>query len=154
MRIGFDISQTGSSKAGCGYFAENLIRHLAARDSANEYILYPAVGDVFWDPGCGGETFSCNLHNFRRLAAPRSFEASRAFWREPGPDFEARLGDPDIVHIHNFYCPRGLRKARLVYTLHDLSFIEHPEWTTEANRFGCWHNVFQASLRADLIVAV
>lgn len=154
MKVGFDVSQTGSSKAGCGYFAESLIRHLAAIDLENEYILYPAVGDVFWDPECGRETFSCNQKNFRRLAAPKSFEASQTFWRDSRSDLEARLGDPDIVHINNFYCPRGLRKAHLVYTLHDLSFIAHPEWTTEANRIGCAQNVFQASLQADLIVAV
>lgn len=154
MKVGFDVSQTGSSKAGCGYFAESLIRNLAAIDLTNEYILYPAVGDVFWDPECGRETFSCDQMNFRRLAAPKSFEASQTFWRDSESGFEARLGDPDVVHINNFYCPRGLRKARLVYTLHDLSFIAHPEWTTEANRIGCAQNVFQASLQADLIVAV
>jgi len=25
MKIGFDISQTGQNKAGCGYFADSLI---------------------------------------------------------------------------------------------------------------------------------
>ena len=28
MRIGFDISQTGDGKAGCGFFADGLIRQL------------------------------------------------------------------------------------------------------------------------------
>ena len=34
MRIGFDISQTGSGKAGCGYFADGLIRQLSLDDRA------------------------------------------------------------------------------------------------------------------------
>jgi glycosyltransferase involved in cell wall biosynthesis len=47
-----------------------------------------------------------------------------------------------------------LRRARLVYTLYDLSFMENPDWTTEANRTGCFEGVFQASLNADQILAI
>jgi alpha-1,3-rhamnosyl/mannosyltransferase len=28
MRIGFDVSQTGSGKAGCGYFAHAMIQSM------------------------------------------------------------------------------------------------------------------------------
>jgi glycosyltransferase involved in cell wall biosynthesis len=153
MKIGFDTSQTGRLKAGCGYFADGLIRELAASDTSNEYILYPAVGDVFWDPEWK-ESFSFDRPNFKRMDAPRDFTASRKFWRCPGPDFEARLGNPNVVHINNFYCPHGLRTARLVYTLYDLSFLVEPSWTTEPNRVGCFDGVFRASLVADYIVAI
>ena len=44
MRIGFDVSQTGAGKAGCGFFADSLVQALAAQDSVNEYVLYPAFG--------------------------------------------------------------------------------------------------------------
>lgn len=154
MRIGFDVSQTGRYKAGCGYYAYGLIRALAEIDETNEYILYPAVGDFFWDPDCATETFRTERPNFRRTPAPKSFVESKQFWRNPPPDFEERLGNPDIVHVNNFFCPIGLRRARLVYTLYDLSFMEEPAWTTEANRIGCFHGVFRASLYADVIVAI
>ncbi len=154
MRIGFDVSQTGKSKAGCGYFADGLIRELAASDSANEYVLYPAVGDVFWDPECSAETFSSNSPNFRKLKAPFDFDASRRFWRSPPGNFENLLGSPDIVHMNNFYCPRGIKQARLVYTLYDLSFLQEPGWSTETNRAGCFSGVFGASISADWIVAI
>jgi len=154
MRIGFDVSQTGRLKAGCGYFAESLIRRLAELDSENEYILYPAVGDLFWDPECATETFRADHANFRRLDAPADFEQSKSFWRTPPADFEKQLGEPDVFHANNFFCPVGLQRAKLVYTLYDLSFLEHPEWTTEANRIGCFTGVFRASLYADLIVAI
>ena len=58
-----------------------------------------------------------------------------------------------IVHSNNFFCPRGLRRARLVYTLHDLSFLVDPSWSTEANRVGCLDGVFRAATSADWIVA-
>lgn len=154
MQIGFDVSQTGSAKAGCGYFADSLIRQLASLDRHNQYILYPAVGDMFWDANGNNDTFSSNQGNFRRLELASNFEAVQSFWRTPSPNFEKQLGNPDIVHANNFYCPGGLRKARLVYTLYDLSFMAHPEWTTEANRNGCVQNVFRASVRADYLVAI
>lgn len=154
MRIGFDVSQTGRHKAGCGYYAYNLIRALADVDQINEYVLYPAVGDVYWDPECATQTVHIDRPNFRRLAAPQSFEASSKFWRDPPSDFEERIGNPDIFHANNFFCPIGLRRARLVYTLYDLSFLEEPSWTTEANRIGCFTGVFRASLFADAIVAI
>ncbi len=154
MRIGFDVSQTGKAKAGCGYFADGLIRQLAASGAGNEYILYPAVGDFYWDPQCVEGTFRCQNPNFHRLEPPPDFPASQQFWRNPPPDFEARLGHPDIVHANNFYCPRTLEHARLVYTAYDLSFLLEPKWTTEENRIGCVQGVFDASIRADWILAI
>jgi glycosyltransferase involved in cell wall biosynthesis len=154
MRIGFDISQTGRGKAGCGYFAEGLIRQLAADDHRNRYILYPAVGDLFWDPDCATSTFATDRSGFERWKAPADFAASRRFWRDPGKDFERRLGNPDIFHSNNFFCPSGLKHSRLVYTLYDLSFIEDGGWNTEGNRIGCFSGLFRAGLYADLILAI
>ena len=153
MKIGFDVSQTGRFKAGCGYFAHGLIRELSAMDGSNDYVLYPAVGDLFWDPECERSTFTVDLPNFRRTAAPSSFTSSRSFWANPPSDFERQLGSPDVFHANNFFCPE-LPSARILYTLYDLGFLEEPDWTTEANRAGCFSGVFNASLRADRIVAI
>ena len=167
MKIGFDVSQTGDGKAGCGYFAEGLIRALEDLASAlkgaggHEYILYPAFGDLFWDPQCATATYSTSHPAFKRMKAPAGLEESQRFWRAAGatpntgarPDFETRIGSPDLVHSNNFFCPRGLARARLVYTLYDLSFLVDPSWTTEANRVGCLDGVFRAATGADWIVA-
>jgi glycosyltransferase involved in cell wall biosynthesis len=154
MRVGFDISQTGRAKAGCGYYAAGLIQALEAADSRNKYILYPAVGDLFWDPECAHSTFAPAKANFERFPAPVDFDASRQFWLDPRPGYEERIGRPDVFHSNNFFCPWGFRKARLVYTLYDLSFLREPDWSTEANRVGCLHGVFKASVAADWIVAI
>jgi glycosyltransferase involved in cell wall biosynthesis len=154
MKIGFDISQTGRSKAGCGQFADALIKQLAKRDAQNEYILYPTFGDSFWDTAWSSDTCRFANSNFRRAAGHASLEEAKAFWLPSSQHLEGELGDPDIVHSNNFYCPVGLKRARLVYTLYDLAFLEHPEWTTEANRVACFTGVFNASLYADKIVAI
>jgi glycosyltransferase involved in cell wall biosynthesis len=154
MKIGFDTSQTGRPKTGCGYFADGLIRQLTADDNRNEYILYSAVGDLFWDPEYAPGTFASNRADFHRWKAPADFDVSRRFWCNPGQDFELRLGAPDIFHSNSFFCPRGLKHARLVYTLYDLSFVQHPEWSKEENRAGYFSGVFRARLHADLILAI
>lgn len=154
MRVGFDVSQTGRLKAGCGYFADSLIWHLAKVSKANEFILYPTFGDFYWDPCWRTDTVQIHQENFRRGLAHSTLQELQLYWSNPPPDLEHQLANPDIVHANSFFCPTTLRKARLVYTLYDLSFLEHPEWTTEQNRIGCFTGVFNASLHADLIIAI
>ena len=154
MRIGFDVSQTGRLKAGCGYFADSLIRGLSDIDAMNEYLLYPTFGDFYFDPEWQTTTVKVDGIRMGRGLAHETREAARAFWSRPPVDLEAQLGHPDVVHANNFFCPTTLCKAGLVYTLYDLSFLEDPEWTTEANRSGCFDGVFNASLYADRIIAI
>src|SRR6476661_8469470 len=45
MRIGFDVSQTGMNKAGCGYYADSLVRELVDVDVDDEFVLYPSFGN-------------------------------------------------------------------------------------------------------------
>jgi hypothetical protein len=79
MRIGFDVSQTGRLKAGCGYFADSLIRHLAEVDSENTYILYPAFGDAYWDPDWPTATCLIDRPNIQRGLNQETFEATQFF---------------------------------------------------------------------------
>lgn len=154
MTVGFDISQTGTAKAGCGFFADGLIRKLVSDHAEDRYILYPAIGDLYWDPDFGRATFHCNRRNCARFKAPGDFDSSRRFWLNPGVDFEADIGNPDVFHTNSYFCPRGLQRARLVYTLYDLSFVEEPCWATETMRVGCFDGLFRASLFADWIVCI
>lgn len=154
MRIGIDVSQTGNLKAGCGFYADGLVRHLAEIDQKNEYILYPTFGDGFWDPNWSSGIERIHQPNFRYLRGHKSYSAAKRFWTQSDPEIEKKLGNPQIIHSNNFFCPKGLRQTYLVYTLYDLSFLVHPEWTTEENRQTCFQGVFQASLQADLIIAI
>lgn len=154
MIVGFDVSQTGRAKAGCGYVADSLIRHLAAVDTDNEYLLYPTFGDGVWDANWPKTTVQLGQPNVRRGLGHRLFSELETFWRSGSVDLDAALGSPDVVHSNNFFCPTGLRRARLVYTLHDLGFLEHPEWSVEENRLTCFGGVFNASVYADRVVAV
>jgi glycosyltransferase involved in cell wall biosynthesis len=151
MRIGFDVSQTGQFKTGCGYFADSLARHLVALDTGNNYILYPTFGHGYWDPNWPRDTLDlAHLPNVQRGPGQRSLDQLEAFWIDPPADLEVQLGSPDVIH----FCPTNLKRARLVYSLHDLAFTSHPEWTTEANWLTCLDGVLGASVYADHVVAV
>ena len=151
MHIGFDISQTGSGKAGCGYFAHALVESLVGKAPDSRFSLYPSFGDFYFDPRMP----LTNPYKGRRVSyGPRhlSREIAANFWNLP--DVESSLGNPDIIHSNNFWCPLQLRSSRLVYTLYDIGFTVEPAWTTEANRTGCFNGVFLSSLAADLVVAI
>jgi len=154
MKIGFDFSQTGDNKAGCGYLAYSLIRALAEVDAHNEYILYPTFGDFFFDPKWPRTVLRPEQRNFRQGPGQATLDEARLFWGHPPADFEKRLGEPEVIQANNFYCPYGLQKAKLVYVLYDMGFLQEPEATTETNRIGCFFGVYRASLYADHILAI
>jgi glycosyltransferase involved in cell wall biosynthesis len=151
MHIGFDISQTGSGKAGCGYFAHALIKAMLELAPEHSYSLYPSFGDFYFDalmpflnPYAGGHVHYGPRHLSR--------ETARVFWN--GPAVESVLNRPDIVHANNFWCPTQLASSRLIYTFYDMSFAVEPAWTTEANRVGCFDGVFRSAISADWVVAI
>lgn len=154
MRIAYDITQTGKDKAGCGYFAYSLIRSLAEIDTKNEYLLLNTFGEFIWDGKASPQSCGIQHPNFRSGMQHVTYGVARQFWHNPPADLDDVLGNPDIVHANNFFCPRGLQRARLIYTLYDLSFLDHPEWTTEENRTLCFDGVYHASLYADRILAI
>jgi glycosyltransferase involved in cell wall biosynthesis len=151
MHIGFDISQTGSGKAGCGYFSHAMIKAMLELAPENRYSLFPSFGDFYFDalmpvlnPYAGSDVDYGPRHVSR--------ETARVFWT--GPDAEQSLGNPDVVHSNNFWCPVQFTSSRLIYTFYDMGFAVDPGWTTEANRVGCFDGVFRSALAADWVVAI
>lgn len=151
MHIGFDISQTGSGKAGCGYFAHALIKAMLELAPEHRYSLFPSFGDFYFDalmpilnPYSGRDTHYGPRHLCR--------ETARKYWT--GDEVESSLGSPDVVHANNFWCPTQLASSRLIYTFYDMGFAVEPTWTTEANRVGCFDGVFRSAMAADWVVAI
>jgi glycosyltransferase involved in cell wall biosynthesis len=151
MQIDFDISQTGSGKAGCGYYTHAMIKAMLAIAPQHRYALHPSFGDFYFDAKMpvlnpySGEHVSYGPRHLTR-------ETARAFWNQA--DLDIALGHPDIVHSNNFWTPVQLAFSRLIYTLYDMGFAFNPDWTTEANRVGCFDGVFRASIAADWVVAI
>ncbi|MEH2470439.1 glycosyltransferase involved in cell wall biosynthesis [Nitrobacteraceae bacterium AZCC 2161] len=151
MKIGFDISQTGSGKAGCGYFAHAIINAMLTIAPRHKYSLYPSFGDFYFDPAMWSQNAYLGKDVLYGPHHP-TLASAREFWNQP--ELETTLGQPDIIHSNNFWTPLQIANTRLIYTLYDLGFAMDPEWTTEANRVGCFDGVFRSSIAADWVVAI
>jgi len=151
MRIGFDVSQTAENKAGCGFVADQLIRHLARIDTQNEYLLYPTFYSYrhpSYHKATRPEEGNISIH-FNGL----SFHDMVGGWERELADRTEWLGSPDIVHSNNFSCVRDHR-AKIVYVIYDLTPLVHPEFSTEENRLVCFDGIFNASIYADHCIAI
>lgn len=149
MHVGFDVSQTGSHKAGCGFFAYALIQAMLDLSAQTRFSLYPSFGDFYFD------RFMPIKNPYKKgQYGPRHITREKAsiFWKKN--DLEAKLNNPNIIHANNFWCPTQLTTSRLIYTFYDMGFVVDPGWSTEANRIGCFTGVYRASIAADWIVAI
>jgi glycosyltransferase involved in cell wall biosynthesis len=152
LKIAFDISQTGGRKAGCGFYAAAVINGLLTAGTEHEFTLMTSFGNFFHDPT---QTLAFPHANKGVGYGPRHLRRKDAerFWEN-----KARGGrwleKFDVVHANNFWCPPWPLPGKLIYTLYDMSFIEHPEWTTAKNRKGCLEGVKRAAAFADEYVAI
>jgi glycosyltransferase involved in cell wall biosynthesis len=151
LHIGFDISQTGTGKAGCGFFAHSMCRAILDLEPQHHYTLFPSFGDFYFDAQM---PLLCPYSGSNVDYGPRhlSREAAQSFWTNC--EVEMALNKPDIVHSNNFWCPTQLVSSRLIYTFYDMGFAVDPTWTTETNRVGCFAGVFKSSLVADWVLAI
>lgn len=125
LNIAFDCTWALSPRTGVGTFAAAVLDRLAARPelSMSGYALSgsqtPLVG-----PAIGDRVPVC--HRSRLLSS----RWTRAAWRRWDlPPIEWVTGTIDVVHAPNVISPPTRRAAEVV-TVHDLSFVHHPEWCT------------------------
>ena len=151
MKIGFDVSQTAEEKAGGGFVADQLIKHLVQVDHSNEYILYPTFYS-YRHPGfkkaANPAAGNCRIH-FKGM----SFKKMKKGWETDMDDRTSWLGNPDIIHSNNFSCVKDHR-ARIVYTLYDLTPLVCPEFLFEENRIICFNGLYSAGTYADHCIAI
>lgn len=139
MNIGFDISQTCESKSGTGFWADQLARALARMDKKNHYTLLP------WFYDYRPQTVDKATHIMQE-----NFEEKIVRQFDDGKTVMERL---DVVHSNNFRFPRDI-SAKKVVTIYDVCFMDHPEYTTEANRLFCYKGTLDSMLFADKIIAI
>lgn len=147
MKIGFDISQAGVKATGCGNLAKNYAVQLI--DQIKDLTLYGTFGPNFCD-----KTILTNFLNHKNLVKYCFTNKTYAkhFWNNE--TLEKHLEYPDIIQSNNFWCPDQIKKAKIIYTLYDLSFLEMPENTTDENIFVCLNGLLKAIENADHFVAI
>ena len=146
MRIGFDVAQTCVERAGCGWYADSLARALVAAAPDEEFQLYHHFGGWFnARTDAGTHLDAPNVHEpLRGLGV----EEAAALWQQIAAGECPLPGQPDLVHANSYQAP-CVGGARLVFTVYDVSYWTHPEFTTDGNRLHCQAGVFAALARAD-----
>ena len=146
LKIGFDVSQTCEERAGCGWYADALIRAMVQAAPEHRYSLYHRFGTrMQTDPTLGTQIGHPRVN--APFAAGNANDAKQV-WKTVREGKKNLPGDPDIVQSSSFQAP-AVGSARLVVAVHDVSFWACPEFTTEANRLVCQRGVCEALKRAD-----
>jgi glycosyltransferase involved in cell wall biosynthesis len=137
-RIGLDISRgMGEPVTGVGRSCLSLARSLAVLSSEEnpfEYLLLPGLGEFVHPLYLENYTFESIQHeNFTLYRGPLPAFSSPAHY-VPGLD---------LVHSTAYMKPET-EDIPLVITVHDLTFLTHPEYHTEENVEFCKTNMILA----------
>ena len=124
MRIGIDYTPAVRQAAGIGRLTRQLVGHLLRLDRRNSYHLFvagPLKGsDLPWS---GEPPANARIHATRipERALTILWHRLRLNW-----PVERFTGPCDLFHSTDFVLP-PVARARALLTVHDLSFLRHPE---------------------------
>jgi glycosyltransferase involved in cell wall biosynthesis len=123
MRIALDYTAGIRQEAGIGYYVRSLLDAMLAVDKENEYILITSGRPTRERPFPQAP----NVRGRGILIPDRYLNVLWYRLRAPLP---ANLftGKVDIYHGPDFVLPPLSGKIRKVVTIHDLAFLEHPEY--------------------------
>ncbi|HWB95448.1 MAG TPA: glycosyltransferase family 1 protein [Bryobacteraceae bacterium] len=114
MRFALDAHAIGRHLTGNEVYARNLLNGFAAQDKESEFLAYLSVEDArAWVPA-SVQVRAVSPNPFIRLGYDLSFKL--------------RQDRPDLVHVQ-YTAPLGC-PVPVVVSVHDVSFLEHPEYFT------------------------
>lgn len=148
MRICVDISPAVHRRAGLGRYAQKLLEHLLRLDDENQYLVF------YHQPRRA--VVSPPLDSLPRLTFPTSAKPWRMsvllahFLRIP---MDRLLPDVQIFHATDHLLP-PLRRARTVFTIHDLIFRFYPQYHLPLNRWFLSLMIPRFLQAADAIIAI
>ncbi len=138
MRFAVDAHAIGRHLTGNEVYIRSLLRAFAGVDKKSEFVAYVSER--------GAEQWVPDRFEVRRVAAN---PYARLGW-----DLARllRTDRPDLVHVQ--YTAPLLTDVPTVVTVHDVSFLEHPEYFTRARRTQLKVTVARTVKRASRIVTV
>jgi glycosyltransferase involved in cell wall biosynthesis len=151
MRIGLDVAQTCVERHGCGWVADRVATAIGWVCPCDDLILYHQFGDwLNWNTSQGTVIERPNV------SAPfmgSSWVDGCIAWKQIEAGQTNLPGEPEVVHSFSFQAPM-VGNARLVYTVYDLGFWTHPQFTTERNRLSCQRGMLNAIHSASALVFI
>lgn len=137
MRIAVDAHAVGRKLTGNETYVRNLLREFARMEEGHDFVAYVS------EPGA------------ERLI-PASFEAgrvSRSPWLRLGFDLTRRVRTdrPDLLHVQ-YTAPLGCN-VPIVVTVHDVSYLERPQYFSPFRRMQLRSTVSRTVRRAARVIA-
>ena len=130
MRIAIDYTAALKQSGGIGRYARGLITTLAELDKQNHYTLLAAA-----DAPLESLKFFQSFPNFGHKIYPLPERWLTIGWHRffvPVP-VEWFAGAIDLFHSPTFILP-PVRHAKTLLTVHDLSFVRHPQGAVDSLR--------------------
>src|SRR5579864_2401677 len=123
MRIAIDYTAAIRQGAGVGNYVRSLVDAMLAQDTTNEYTLLTSGRPTRERPFPGGQ----NVRGRSVLIPDRYLNILWYRWRLP---LYANMftGQIDLYHGPDFVLPPLGNKLRKIVTVHDLAFLQHPEY--------------------------
>lgn len=149
MNIGIDYTAALKQSGGIGRYTRGLVTTLARLDPATRYTLL-----VTPDAPARGLEFFADFSNFSHQTTPLAERWMTIGWHRfflPAP-VEWFAGPIDLFHSPNFILP-PTRRAKTLLTVHDLSFIRHPQGAVDSLRRWLLRVVPRSLARASHILA-
>jgi glycosyltransferase involved in cell wall biosynthesis len=155
LRVAVDAVPLLDTRTGVGRFVSETLARLAKR---------PQLDLVAYGWPLGGKDLMRGVLplGVRSARLPMAGPPMRAMWRRLDiPPIELWTGPVDVVHGLNFVVPPARRAAELV-TVHDLTFVRHPEMCTadtlefpslleRAVRRGAWVHVVSSFVGDEVV---
>ncbi len=149
MRITIDYTAAIRQGAGIGTYVRNLVGAMLQQDSSNQYTLLTSGQSSSEHPFPEAE----NVRGRSIFLPDRYLNVLWYRWRVPLP---ATLfsGPTDIYHGPDFVLPPLGKQVKKVVTVHDLAFLEHPEYAVPSLADYLRKVVPEAVNSADVVATV
>ncbi len=149
MRIAIDYTAAIKQKTGIGNYVRKLVDAMLEQDTSNQYTLLTSGRPTRERPFPQAE----NVHGRSILISDRYLNLIWYRWRLPlfANYFS---GQVDIYHGPDFALPPIGKHLRKVVTVHDLAFMDHPEYTVPALADYLKKVVPEAVAAADVVCTV
>ncbi|MBN1269572.1 MAG: glycosyltransferase family 4 protein [Kiritimatiellae bacterium] len=145
MKVCIDIQAAIAQRAGVGRYTKALVEHLGALAGDDDLALF------YFDFQRKGTPFPVSGARQKAVRWCPGRVVQKAWKEIHWPPFDWFAGAADVYHFPNFILP-PLTRGRSVVTIHDTSFLRHPETTEEKNLRYLTAKIRDTVARADAII--
>ncbi len=150
MRIALNYTAAIRQGAGIGTYVRNLFAAMLEQDAQTRYTLLTSGRATAEHPFPEAE----NVRGRNLLIPDRYLNVLWYRWRTPLLPATLFTGPVDIYHGPDFTLPPLPRRVRKVVTIHDLAFLEHPEYAVPSLASYLSKVVPEAVEAADVVATV